>query len=152
MRVWSAQSGELVTVDLDDVAPGTPSGWAAYVAGVLLGAASRPATGWPAPTSPCDGRVPLGAGLSSSAALECAVAVALSDLSGLALAQDDASRTSLAAICADAENTIARAPTGGMDQSASLRCTEGHASCSTAATARSSRCRSTWPRTTSRCW
>ena len=35
VRVWSVQSGELVTVDLDDVAPGTPSGWGAYVAGVF---------------------------------------------------------------------------------------------------------------------
>jgi galactokinase len=74
-----------------------------------------------------DGRVPLGAGLSSSAALECAVAVALSDLCGLGLGDDDAGRAELAAVCAEAENTIARAPTGGMDQSASLRCTAGHA-------------------------
>jgi galactokinase len=126
VRVWSVQSGELVTVDLDDVAPGIPSGWAAYVAGVFwaLEQAGHRVAG---ADLAVDGRVPLGAGLSSSAALECAVAVALSDLCGLALARDDASRTSLAAICANAENTIARAPTGGMDQSASLRCTEGHA-------------------------
>ena len=126
VRVWSVQSGELVTVDLDDVAPGAPSGWAAYVVGVFwaLEQAGHRVAG---ADLAVDGRVPLGAGLSSSAALECAVAVALSDLSGLGLAQDDASRTSLAAICANAENTIAQAPTGGMDQSASLRCTDGHA-------------------------
>jgi galactokinase len=74
-----------------------------------------------------DGRVPVGAGLSSSAALECAVAAAVSDLLDLALLSDDRARSALAAICVNAENTIALAPTGGMDQSASLRCREAHA-------------------------
>ena len=127
VRVWSAQSAELVTVDLDEVAPGTPSGWAAYVAGVFwaLEQAGHRVSG---ADLAVDGRVPLGAGLSSSAALECAVAVALSDLCGLGARRRTTPRaTSLAAICANAENTIARAPTGGMDQSASLRCTDGHA-------------------------
>jgi galactokinase len=45
----------------------------------------------------------------------------------LALLSDDGARAILAAICVNAENTIARAPTGGMDQSASLRSQEGHA-------------------------
>jgi galactokinase len=71
--------------------------------------------------------VPFGAGLSSSAALECAVAVALDDVTALGLAADDAGRAELAAACVRAENEIAGAPTGGMDQAASLRCSVGHA-------------------------
>ena len=126
VRVWSVQTGEQVTFSLDDVSPGSPAGWTSYVAGVFwaLEQAGYQVSGADVVV---DGRVPLGAGLSSSAALECAVAVALSDLCGLGLGDDDASRTRLAAVCANAENTIAQAPTGGMDQSASLRCTAGHA-------------------------
>jgi galactokinase len=74
-----------------------------------------------------DGHVPLGSGLSSSAALECAVAVALDDVAGLGLAGSDAGRARLAAACVRAENDIAGAPTGGMDQAASLRAREGTA-------------------------
>jgi len=74
-----------------------------------------------------DSRVPLGAGLSSSAALECSVAAAVSDLLDLGLLRDDQARATLAGICVNAENTIAQAPTGGMDQSAALRCQIGHA-------------------------
>src|ERR1019366_9756429 len=74
-----------------------------------------------------DGHVPLGAGLSISAALECSLATAVSDLMDLDLLRDDGARATLAAICVDAENTIAGAPTGGMDQSAALRCQVGHA-------------------------
>ncbi len=74
-----------------------------------------------------DGQVPLGAGLSSSAALECAVAVALDDVAGLGLGRDDGGRLRLARACMRAENEIAGAPTGGMDQSAALRCRDGHA-------------------------
>jgi galactokinase len=46
---------------------------------------------------------------------------------GLALLSDDHARAALASICVNAENTIAMAPTGGMDQSASLRCQEANA-------------------------
>jgi galactokinase len=45
----------------------------------------------------------------------------------LDLLGDDSARATLAAICVNAENTIAGAPTGGMDQSAALRCQVGHA-------------------------
>jgi galactokinase len=71
--------------------------------------------------------VPLGSGLSSSAALECAVAVALNDVAGLGLGGDDDGRAALAAACVRAENDIAGAPTGGMDQAASLRSRAGSA-------------------------
>ncbi|MDO5697207.1 MAG: galactokinase [Dermatophilus congolensis] len=71
--------------------------------------------------------VPLGAGLSSSAAVECAVGLALGDLAGTPFDTDDASRARLARLCMLAENEIAGAPTGGMDQAASLRSKAGHA-------------------------
>ena len=81
-------------------------------------------TGFDAAVTSC---VPYGAGLSSSAALEAAVAVALDDLGDLGLGDSDAGRAVLAAACVRAENEIAGAPTGGMDQSSSLRAHLGHA-------------------------
>src|SRR5215469_12502044 len=63
-----------------------------------------------------------GAALSSSAALECATALALTELHGLSVP-----RPRLAAIARRAENEFAGIPTGIMDQSASLLCRAGHA-------------------------
>ncbi len=126
LRVWSVQTDELVEVPLADVGPEAPGGWAAYVAGVLwaLREAGHAVRGMDVTV---DSRVPLGAGLSSSAALECSVGAAASDLFGLGLLGDDAGRALLAAACVRAENDIAGAPTGGMDQSAALLCREDHA-------------------------
>ena len=125
LRLASAQAHAVVEVPLDEVAPGHPGGWAAYVAGVpwALEKAGYAACGLDVAV---DSTVPLGSGLSSSAALECAVAAALSDLCGLGLLGSADGRERLAAVCVDAENTIAQAPTGGMDQSAALLAMEGH--------------------------
>lgn len=112
--------------DLADVAPGTVDGWAGYAVGVPW-ALRENGFDVPGVDVVVDGRVPLGAGLSSSAALECAVAVALDELAGLGLGGDDAGRARLAAACVRAENEIAGAPTGGMDQAASLRGRAGSA-------------------------
>jgi galactokinase len=102
------------------------TGWPAYAAGVAwaLLQAGHAVGGFDAVVDSC---VPYGAGLSSSAALECAVAVALDDAFELGLGADDAGRARLAAACIRAENEVAGAPTGGMDQSASLRARAGHA-------------------------
>jgi len=127
VRLGSAQApGDVWSARLADVAPDAVSGWGAYVAGVAwaLGEAGHPVRGFDAVVDSC---VPFGAGLSSSAALECAVAVALDETGGLGLADDDAGRATLVTACVRAENEIAGAPTGGMDQAASLRCTAGHA-------------------------
>jgi galactokinase len=141
VRLASAQEPDagLVEARVADVGPGTVGGWTAYVLGVawaLRQPGALPAGvdgfavgGFDAVVDSC---VPYGAGLSSSAALEASVAVALDAAFGLGLAgtanqPDDAGRAALAAACIRAENEIAGAPTGGMDQSASLRAQAGHA-------------------------
>ncbi len=157
LRLVSEREHAMWTGTTDQVHPGAHLGWAAYVAGVAWAvnesADPAPATGadatgdvratsdtHPAPgTRPTPGTrvagfdaavascVPYGAGLSSSAALESAVAVALDDVCDLGLGDSDAGRAVLAAACVRAENEIAGAPTGGMDQSSSLRAQPGHA-------------------------
>lgn len=112
---------------LADITPGRVSSWVAYAGGPAwsLGQSGHPLGGFEAAIDSC---VPLGAGLSSSAAIECAVALALDEIFGLGLAASgDAGRTELAAACVRAENDVAGAPTGGMDQAASLRTRAGHA-------------------------
>jgi galactokinase len=110
-----------VSVDIDDLAPGHPDGWGAYVAGVVW-AVRKGGHDVPGLDILVDGRVPLGSGLSSSHALECAIASALNDLLGLGLSLNE-----LAELSHATENDFVGAPTGMMDQLASLRCTRGHA-------------------------
>nr|WP_202627444.1 galactokinase [Cellulomonas sp. APG4] len=128
VRLTSAQepAGGTWHGQLADVGPGRVEGWAGYAVGVAwaLREAGHDVRGFDAVVDAC---VPYGAGLSSSASLECAFAVALDELFALGLGGDDPGRARLAAACERAENDIAGAPTGGMDQAASLRCTAGHA-------------------------
>jgi galactokinase len=102
--------------------PGTVTGWAAYVAGVLW-ALREDGVELPGVEVYVDGTVPLGSGLSSSAALECAVAAGVCGLLGLELTED--LRLRLVAACMRAEAEVAGAPTGGMDQTVSLLGSEG---------------------------
>ncbi|MEU7917734.1 galactokinase [Micromonospora zamorensis] len=120
--VWSELSGETITFGADDIAePGRVTGWGAYVAGVVW--ALREA-GHPVPGArlAIASDVPLGSGLSSSAALESAVLAALLDLGGLELSPELQPR-----LAQRAENVYVGAPTGIMDQSAVIRCRAGHA-------------------------
>ncbi len=107
--------------ELTEIGPGSPKGWAGYAAGVLwaLREAGHAVGGIDLRVTDT---VPLGAGLSSSAALECATAIAVDELFGLGLP-----RTELAEACIRAENDVVGAATGGMDQAASLLGTAGHA-------------------------
>lgn len=116
-----SDSGEIVVSDLDELNAGDVDGWAAYPVGVLwaLRQARHPVQGM---ELLIDSQVPVGAGLSSSAAIECAVAVAANDLFGLGLTGSE-----LALIGQRAENEMVGAPTGLMDQSASLLGRHGHA-------------------------
>jgi galactokinase len=120
LRVRSAQHEGTVELVLGDIAPGTVDGWSAYVAGVAW-ALREAGHDVPGLDVLVDGDVPAGAGLSSSAALECAVAVAWNDLAGLKLSRDE-----LAGVTRSAENDVVGAPTGGMDQMASLHGRAGH--------------------------
>ena len=124
--VSTSVAGGVVEVSLDAVEPGSPTGWAAYLAGVcwVLRQEGYAVTGLDAAVA---SDVPVGAGLSSSAALECALVAALSDLLALGLLDDDTGRARAAGWCQRAENQIAGAPTGGMDQAASMRATADHA-------------------------
>jgi galactokinase len=104
-----------------DLAPGRVEGWAGYVAGVVWAfreAGHGVAGGFDVAV---DSDVPEGAGLSSSAALECSVAAALDDLLDLGI-----DRTALSVLARRAENEFVGVPTGVMDQMASLLCTDGH--------------------------
>ena len=69
-----------------------------------------------------DGQLPLGGGLSSSAALQCAVAGALDELYGLGLQPVE-----LALACQEAEHQFPGVPCGVMDQLAVMLCQERHA-------------------------
>jgi galactokinase len=124
IRVSSRQRpGEIVAIE--QVQPGAVSGWAGYVAGVVwaLREVGHDAGGLDILV---DSQVPEGAGLSSSAALECAVGGAIAELSGWDI-EADADRATLARLAQHAENDFVGAPTGIMDQTASLRCTAKHA-------------------------
>ncbi len=101
--------------------PGDVEGWAAYVAGVVWALAETGAA-LPGLQIDSDSDVPVGAGLSSSAALECAVAAAIADELDLGL-----TAPRLATLARRAENEYVGVPTGPMDQLASMLCTDGHA-------------------------
>ncbi|BAL92713.1 putative galactokinase [Actinoplanes missouriensis 431] len=108
-------------VSFGTTAPGEVTGWGAYVAGVVW---ALQEAGFEVPTAriAIDSDVPLGSGLSSSAALESAVLTALIDLGGLDLPLEKRP-----ALAQRAENVYVGAPTGIMDQSASIRCQDGKA-------------------------
>ncbi|MFF4491104.1 galactokinase [Streptomyces sp. NPDC001544] len=122
LRLHSADvEGGVAELSLDALAPESDRAWTAYPAGVVwaLREAGHPVTGADIHLS---STVPTGAGLSSSAALEVVVALALNDLYELGL-----QRWQLARLCQRAENVYVGAPTGIMDQTASACCEEGHA-------------------------
>jgi len=117
IRVGSTFADEVVEIPLDDLAPEVLSGWSAYPLGVAwaLGQFGADLAAVPGVDILLDSNVPVGAGLSSSAAIEGAVAVALNDLWRLGF-----DRRTLARVGQRAENVAVGAPTGIMDQSASL--------------------------------
>lgn len=131
VTVTSDTADEPATFSVD-VQPGDVTGWAAYVAGVVWAVREKidqPAEGAGDPAGGISGLevtirsdVPVGAGLSSSAALECSVACAINAELGLGL-----DRVTIAALARRAENDFVGVPTGSMDQLASMLCEEGHA-------------------------
>ncbi len=122
LRLRSSLTGsELVQAPLPGLRPGAVTGWAAYPAGVAWAMADSGLALSGADIA-VEADLAPGAGLSSSAALESAVGLALADLSGLAVG-----RPELARLAQRAENEFVGTPTGIMDQSAALLCSAGHA-------------------------
>jgi len=114
-RLYSADFDEMREIGEKD------SSWADYPRGVAwaMGEAGHELGGFRAAFA---GDVPLGSGLSSSAAIEAAMALALDAFFGLGVG-----RTDLAIICQRAENDFVGVGTGIMDQYASLLCEAGAA-------------------------
>lgn len=111
VRIASQQrKNRIFTIDINDVKPGSAGEWEKYVLGVI----------WTLEISTgvdilVDGDVPSGAGLSSSAALECSVAVGLNTLFNLGHSLEELARATQRA-----ENDYVGVPCGIMDQSVSL--------------------------------
>jgi galactokinase len=118
VRIASVQRrNKIVTVDIKNVKPGLKGEWERYALGVLwsMGVTSGV-------DLMIDGHVPLGAGLSSSAALECSVATAVNHLFNLGFDLQE-----LARLTQRAENDYVGVPCGIMDQSVSLMASVGSA-------------------------
>lgn len=120
VRLATAEFEGLIEFDGDDLAPGRTGDWSRYVRGVLAGLAR---TGHTLPGfDACIGSsIPVGGGLSSSAALEAATGLA-----GLALVGAHMDRFALAKLCQRAEHEYAGVPCGIMDQAAVLCSRAGH--------------------------
>ena len=122
-RTVHVRAADLAEEDVFPVAAPSPArGWRAFARGVVaeLGAAGHALRGG---TLEIRGDVPRGAGLSSSAALEVALALALLAHAGL----PEPDRRDLARLCSRVENDWAGAETGLLDQMASLFGRAGHA-------------------------
>ena len=120
LRLVSLQA-DRQELELSRAAPGQVSGWAAYVAGSAWAILADGARGsgldlW------LDSDVPMGAGLSSSAAVECASLLAMAELW-----RHDRSRIQLAQLAQRAEVEVAGVPCGLMDQLTSMCARAEHA-------------------------
>lgn len=114
------QDAPSTEIALSDIGPGNPAGWAGYAAGAVWAGLQDGVI------PSCEGLdialvsdVPLGAGLSSSAALECSVALAAYELA-TGHSPDSAALERLVTACMRAENEVVGASTGGLDQRSSL--------------------------------
>jgi galactokinase len=122
-RIAVASTGHdgVIEFAIDELTPGSAGDWAAYPAGAawVLRESGYPIGG---ANLLVDSDLPSGAGLSSSAALLCATAVAL-----LGLRDIEFDPAEVARLAQRAENQYVGAPVGLMDQMASMCCTAGHA-------------------------
>ena len=114
LRVVSGQGGTAVAeIPLAGLAPGTRTGWPDYPAGVawaMYGAGALPPHFGGADLA-FSSTVPVGSGLSSSAALECSTGLALAALAGKPISPSE-----LARLAQLAENEFAHVPCGPLDQ------------------------------------
>ncbi|TWT90014.1 Galactokinase [Pseudobythopirellula maris] len=119
MRLWSEMTGETATIDPQGPLPSGLARWAHYPYGVLELLRQR-GVAMGATDAVLLSTVPLGSGLSSSAALEVATATLAEAAAGAELGVADKAR-----LCQQAENEFAGVPCGVMDQFASAGCKEG---------------------------
>jgi len=118
IRIRSKQRvDDVATTAISELLPGSQGGWERYVLGVIWALGINEGI-----DIEIDGDVPLGAGLSSSAALECAVALGLNEMFSLGL-----NKKELALLTQKAENQYVGVPCGIMDQSVSLMAETGSA-------------------------
>jgi len=120
-RLYAADLGESLEIDFDDIQPQSKPGWANYILGVV---AELRASGARLEGFDClfAGNIPIGGGLSSSAALENATAVGLNQLFDLGL-----SKEKLLHLSQRAEHRYAGVQCGIMDQFATMMGKAGHA-------------------------
>ncbi|WP_218220277.1 galactokinase [Nesterenkonia sp. Act20] len=121
VHVRSLLNGETAEFSLDGLRPGVVEGWAAYAAGMLW-SLEQAGHLLPGMDLLIDSEVPIGAGLSSSAALECSVGLAATELAGVGLPAVE-----LAQLAQHAENDFVGMPCGIMDQMASIAAQAEHA-------------------------
>ena len=121
LRLWSVDQAETADVAVAELEPGRVEGWTAYPQGIAwaLREAGVDVGGADVVVGTT---LPLGSGLSSSAALECAVGLALAELAGATVEPAD-----LALLAQRAESELAGVPTGAMDQLAAMLGRDGHA-------------------------
>ena len=121
LHIRSLRGDEAVTFDLDDAAPTPRHDWSDYVRGVavMLQLAGHVLTG---ADLLIDSDVPVGSGLSSSAALEVSTGYALLDRAGIAV-----DLVQLALCCQRAENDFVGMRCGIMDQFISCQGAAAHA-------------------------
>lgn len=117
----SGQMPDVVQINLDQLSPANVKGWAAYPAGSIWSISKNHPLSHGLDVS-IDADLPLGAGMSSSAAVECSVILAATKLLGI-----DESRRELARWAKRAENEFVGVPTGSMDQVASMMAQANHA-------------------------
>ncbi len=117
----AAHDGDDVTLALGDLAPGERDGWSAYVEGVVWDLRRR-GTAVRGVDIRLDADLVAGSGLSSSAAVTCAVAGALGDALGSPLDPQ-----TIIDVAHAAENDYVGVPVGVLDQNAIVRSTAGHA-------------------------
>ena len=120
IRLFASAYGQMVDIEMDEVKPSPMHSWVNYILGVVDQLAIRGLT-VPGFNLVIDGDIPLGAGLSSSAAAECATAFALNHLFGFNIP-----RLELALLSQKAEHEFAGVKCGIMDQFASMFGMKGH--------------------------
>ena len=121
LRCWSAQEGGSDDVTIDALASDGLDGWSAYPKGVAWVLRERGVRLGGADLV-FDSTLPEGSGLSSSAALECAAALALGELHDAGLEPAEVAR-----VAQRAETEVVGVPSGIMDQVASMLGHERHA-------------------------